>query len=195
MKKKSNIAALSTALILTVFSTLIFSSRVDAATFDNRERDIGISAGMWLEGDVYVGGIVDDYVTKDAGFLLRAFYDAYVAPKFAAGLYFNYASVTIEGGDGSTTEFGGAFKFRFLATPTIAVKPGVNIGYRQLEADESTMDADGLGVNLSVEIQIDLQNNMIFFIEPGFLSQPAGGNEDFDITWAPIMYINAGICF
>ncbi len=195
MKKTFNVAVLSTVLILTVFSILFSSSSAEAAGFENRERDIGISAGMWLEGDVYVGGIVDDYVTKDAGFLVRAFYDAYVAPKFAAGVYFNYSSVTIEDVDGSITEFGGALKYRFLATPTVAIKPGLNIGYRKLSADESTLDGDGMGANLSVEIQIQLSGDMIFFIEPGFLAQPAGGNEDFDITWAPIVYINAGICF
>jgi hypothetical protein len=195
MKKKLNITLLASVFTLIVFSTLFSYNNAEAASFENRERDIGISAGMWLEGDVYVGGIVDDYVTKDSGFLLRAFYDAYIAPKFAAGFYFNYSSVTIEGYDGSITEFGGAFKYRFLASPTVAIKPGLNFGYRKLDADESTMDADAMGVNLSVEIQIQLQGNMIFFIEPGFLAQPVGGNEDADITFAPIMYINAGICF
>jgi hypothetical protein len=151
-------------LLLIVFLTLFSYNNAEAAGFENRERNIGISAGMWLEGYVYGGGIIDDYVTKDSGFLLRAFYDAYIALKFAAGFYFNYSSVTREGYDGSITEFGGAFKYRFLASPTVAIKPGLNIGYRKLDADESTMDADDLGINLSVEIQIQLQGNMIFFI-------------------------------
>ena len=96
--------------------------------------------------------------------------------------------------DGSFIEFGIAFKPKFMVSPTVAIKPGLNIGYRKMETDESSYDAEGLGLNASVEIQFQVKG-MLFFIEPGFLSQPAGGNDNTDITFGPIGYINVGVCF
>ena len=119
-------------------------------------------------------------------------------PKFAVGAYFNYSSFTASYGgydaDADFYEFGIALKPRFILNATTAVKPGLNIGYRKLSV-EGYDDADGLGLNLSIEVQFMLEGGYVFFIDGGFLSQPAGGNDDVDITWAPIVYLAAGIVF
>lgn len=199
-----------TVSILTFFTILLFvSSDVFAQSktsnngFESKEYDLGIVLGLWLPGTIDVEGVSLD---KTAGPLFRVFADAYLMPKFAVGGYFNYSSDDVEYGNYSAAanfyEFGISLKPRFIASPVVAVKPGLNIGYRKstrerlaIEPATTETDADGLGLNLSLEIQYLIDNDYIVFFEGGFLSQPAGGNADADVTWAPIMYIAAGLCF
>lgn len=77
----------------------------------------------------------------------------------------------------------GVYKTVVFLSPTVAFKPGLNVGYRSLTSSDLNGDADGLGVNLSLELQFDA----------GFLCQPAGGNADQDITRAHIIYGAGGI--
>lgn len=152
------------------------------------------------------GGTIDIEgieVDKDPGLLFRAFADSYVVPKFAVGCFFNYSSVTLSYGtesvDGDFYEFGIAMKPRFFLSPVVAVKPGLNIGYRKgsIESYSPGMDTetDGLGVNMSVEFQYLMDNDYILLFEGGFLTQPTGGNDDASVTWAPIPYFSIGLCF
>ncbi len=170
-----------------------------AKSFEEKNFDIGIGAGMWFPGTIDIEGTDVD---KTGGLLARVFADAYLMPKFAVGAYLNYSSSELEYGgedvDFTMYEFGVALKPRFLLSPSIALKPGLNIGYRYTEVDITApidTSADGLGLNLSVELQFLLDGGYIFFIEGGFLSQPAGGTDDVDVTWAPIMYLAGGIVF
>ena len=59
----------------------------------DREYDFGVVAAYWLSGDVSVNGFDAE---KDGSFLLRAFADAYLMPKFAVGGYFNYTPYSSE---------------------------------------------------------------------------------------------------
>ena len=67
------------------------------------------------------------------------------------------------------------------------------MGYRIISSDV-TDDLDGLGINLSVELQKQLET-FVASGEIGFLSQPSGGNEDVTFEFAPIFYLGVGITF
>lgn len=180
--------ALLAAVMLAVFAAPAATAAPQDAAYE-----AGASIGIWLPGTIDIDGFDFD---KDAGFLLRAFADMYVAPKFAVGAYFNYTSSEVEGLDATSVEFGMALKPRFFLSPDISVKPGLNIGYRNSSIDIPASDnVDGLAVNLSVELQYHLGTGLIPFLDIGFLSQPTGGNSDSDVTWAPIFYINFGAAF
>lgn len=172
--------------------------------FESKQYDIGFSAGFWLPGTIT---IEDVDVDKKIGPLVRIFYDSYINPKFAVGAYFNYSSAvlsyeTLEA-DADFLEFGVALKPRFFIGPDMALKPGLNLGYRMAnrelligyESADTNTKSKGLGVNLSVELQFMQNDDYIFFIESGFLSQPTGGNSDADVTWGPILYITCGLAF
>lgn len=196
------------ALAALFLLALAFPLAAQDKGFEGKQYDIGIEGGMWFSGDITfdAGDYGSADVNKNTSLLLRAFADMYVAPKFAVGGYLNYTTGELEYGgvsaDASFYEFGIALKPRLLLSPTMALKPGLNIGYRHLERDllegessDTETSADGLGVNLSVELQFLLSGGYIFFVDGGFLSQPAGGNDDADVTWSPIIYLAAGICF
>lgn len=194
LKKILSIAFLSLMLIS---SSVINSSAAGNADLQSREYDLGIEAGIFLPGTITIEDIDLD---KDPGPLFRVFADMYVAPKFAVGAYGNYSSATLSKGDveadATMWELGVSFKPKFMINPDTALKPGLNIGYRHSSIDIDGFDpADGLGINLSVELQFAVNGGYIFFIDGGFLSQPVGGNSDADVTWPPILYICGGIAF
>jgi hypothetical protein len=156
------------------------------ASFEQKEYDIGAAAGIWFPGTIT---IEDVDVDKTAGLLVRVFGDAYLMPKFAVGAYFNYSSAQLEKNPVTTLtsnatfwELGIALKPRFVLSPTIALKPGLYIGYRNSTRDkiagfdspDTDVSADGLGLNLSVELQILLNGGYIFFSRAVFCpSRPA----------------------
>ncbi len=199
MKQIINSAVLFTALILILFPGQVTRNSAYAAHFGKRELDIAVSGGVWLDGKVKAAGTIDENITKETDFLLRVFFDFYITRKLAAGVYSHYSPVSLSSGnvnsEGSLTEIGGAFKLRFPVLPGLSVKPGLNIGYRKINSDNADLQGEALGINLGVEIQYKLQSNLILFIEPGFLTQPSGGNDNIEYTHGPIWYINAGICF
>jgi len=217
----SNLKTILTVSLATVFTVLLlipsdgFAQKsaakktvkaeepVSGGGFESRGYDFGLVLGLWLPGTIDVEGVSVD---KTAGPLFRAFADAYLMPKFAMGAYFNYSSATMEYKTVSASadfyEFGISLKPRFITSPQVAIKPGLNIGYRKStrelypgESIYAETDADGMGLNLSVEIQYLVDSDYIVFFEGGFLSQPTGGNADASVTWAPILYIAGGICF
>lgn len=173
----------------------------EKSSFDNRKYDIGFSGGAWLPGTINIEDVDAD---KEMGLLLRGIADAYLMPNFAVGVYFNYSNTPISyeslKADGWFYEYGISLKPRFMINPELAVKPGLNIGYRSLDREslypgEENTSAEGMGLNLSIEIQIPVTTDYLFFADVGFLSQPTGGNDVADVTWSPIFYLNAGLAF
>ena len=177
---------LSAAVLFCAMALAPAGADAAARSFEEKEFDIGAAAGVWLPGTI---SIEDLDLDKSAGLLVRVFGDAYLMPKFAVGAYFNYSTATLEKNsievDATFWELGIALKPRFVLSPTVALKPGLNVGYRNSNRDrvagfddpDDDLSADGLGLNLSIELQILLEGGYIFFVEGGFLSQPAGGTD------------------
>lgn len=163
-----------------------------------RSRDFGISAGYLFEGSAYFAE-ADEYSAHSAGPMLRIFYDSYLMERFAVGLYSQAAFTdlpryTTDSG-ALMVEAGFSFKPRFFVGENMALKPGLNVGYRYYLADDEYVESDGLGLNFGVELQYDRSMAVLPFLEVGFLSQPWGGNDDTDITYDPIVYLQAGVAF
>jgi len=157
--------------------------------------------------------------------MIKGFIDSYLIPKLSVGLYFQYSQTGLEeiekyeevyfdgtdwvyvdkeriikGHDASVIEIGGSFKPRFILNPNLAIKPGLNFGYRKFFFDFTADcgleldNAHGMGLNVSIEIQHLYSSTLILFSEIGFVTQPYGGKEDIThLDFGPIIYINAGI--
>lgn len=163
--------------------------QMSSTDLEGKSFDLGVSAGYWFGGNVVIQGFDVD---KDGAFLLRIFADSYLMPRFAFGGYFNFSPYSQDGIDITMFEFGAGIKPRFLLAPDVAIKPGLNIGYRFTTSDIDAAEISALGINVSVEVQKALPGLLIFG-EFGFLSQPSGGNADIEVTFAPIFYFTAGV--
>ncbi len=182
------------AIAIFMFSAFSINS---AQSFEKKSYDLGISIGNWFEGDVYVYNDDRDLVfSKEGSLLIRAFYDCYLIPKLSVGLYFNFASISFSdaASEPDMFEFGFTIKPRFFLSRDVAIKPGLNIGYRSVSSDFETTEHDAMGLNLSIELQYYINKSVkIVFLDTGFLAQPIGGNDDFTIDYDPIFYVGLGV--
>jgi hypothetical protein len=165
-------------------------------TFPARTHDFGLSAGFLFEGSAYFAE-ADEYSAHTEAVMVRIFYDRFIMEQLAFGVFgqtalTDFPRYTTDSG-ATLIEAGFSIKPRFFIGEKMAVKPGLNVGYRLYEADEEFVAGDGLGLNLGVEFQYDMGMAFLPFGEIGFLSQPWGGNEDTDITYDPILYLQVGI--
>ncbi len=185
-------------LLLPIFIFLNISVFCQVSSFSSKTADYGIAVGAWFGGEVSLADLDAD-IDKETGLLLQAFADFYLMEKLAMGVYVNYSNASFEETDETTDvfEIGGSIKPRFiLSGGSLAIKPGLQIGYRTESIDiEGAEDIMGLGVNVSVEFQFATESNITPFGVIGFLSQPAGGNDDTDVTFGPIFYLGAGVAF
>jgi hypothetical protein len=148
------------------------------------------------------GGTIDtDFgeLTKETGVVFHAFGDFYLIDKLAMGIYGNIGpSLSIAESDETATwyEIGASIKPRFVIRGgAVAIKPGLEIGYRGVTGKVFTKDIRGFAVNGSVEVQINAHSSVIPFIVLGIFSQPAGGDGETNVTFAPLFYAGAGVAF
>jgi hypothetical protein len=185
---------------LLALMALIFSMSINIfcqeSFFKNKTSDYGLAVGAWLGGEVYLE-YYDVDINKETSILLQGFADFYLIEKLAMGVYVNYSSASFEETDETATiyEFGISIKPRFiLSGGSLAIKPGIQLGYRGESVDiKGADDVKGFGVNLSIEFQFNIHSNIAPFGIIGFLSQPAGGSDDTNVTFAPIFYVGGGI--
>jgi hypothetical protein len=172
------------------------ASTPGAIDLANASYEVGIALGPWFGGTVNVDG---NDLDKDASFMLKTYYDGYLIPKLAMGVYMCWVpSITVGGSSrsGASIEFGGSIKPRFLASPTVAIKPALEIGYRNTSFGSSNVkSADGMALNFNVQAEFAVHKNVVVFGAFGFLAQPVGGNGDFDFSYAPIFFLNFGAGF
>jgi len=179
------------AITLCLFGIQIYTY---SQTSDNTslKAEIGVSAGSWFSGDVDIEGTKAE---KDGSMTLKAYADYYLAPKFAMGVFVNLLpNVKIAGEKASGSEIGVSIKPRICLGEKFVIKPALSIGYRVLNPETEGIESfKGLGVDGAVELQYYVNDKLIIYAEPGFYSQPNGGNGDFSLSWSPLGYINVGI--
>ena len=74
------------------------------------------------------------------------------------------------------------------------VRAGLILAYQMTSGDVFD-DVEGFNAGFTGEYVITLKDKKAVVIELGFTSQPAGGNADADVTWAPIFYLTVGYEF
>ena len=184
------------SMLLILSLLFLVSSTVTAQrNFINRHHDLGIAMGVLFEGEAYFA-YPNKYSAHSSAMMFRVFYDYYLMEKLSVGVYGNFAPTEFPRYDVATMyEFGVTLKPRFMVSPVIAVKPGLNLGYRMYSSGTDIVDMDGLGLNFSCEVQYDIEKTIIPFAEIGFISQPAGGNDITDVTYDPVFYLLGGVVF
>lgn len=153
--------------------------------------EIAVSAAHMTETDNLYFAEVNRYFYVGDAFIFKAeasyFFNAF-SKRFGLGFYTNLGSPWYDGfEETSMSEFGAVLKWRLYAGKIIFV-PSLYVGYRSYEGNAG----EGLGLNFSVITQYPLKN-ITPFVDIGFLSQPAGGNDATDITYAPVFIIGGGI--
>jgi hypothetical protein len=181
---------------------VVNQARTQTNDFASRDADIFATAAYLFPSSNISAGDYGITLDQDGALLGRLGADVYIIPKLSMGVYMAMGSVKL-GGEGSFAgsstsvmmmEFGGSLKGRFIVgRGAVAIKAGVNIGYRILTSDLERADkVSAFSIGPSIEVQFATGSIVAPHVEIGFLSQPAGGNEYTDITFSPIVYLGAG---
>ena len=126
--KTSKVMVIS--LLLFFFLPLLFSSAF-AGSFEDKKYEIGIAPGILFPGDVYIS-LLGENVNHNSNFLIRSYFDAYVIPQIAFGLYINYTTLNLErdlevfdmeikSSGTSILGIGVSIKPRFIISPEFAI--------------------------------------------------------------------------
>lgn len=192
MKAKKIFFLCSCALLVCVSLCLPASSFAEEPSSWN----IGIKAGVLLPGEVYVSwpGV---YVGTDAGLLLGVKAEAMVAPKLSVGFFFQHGSTTLTDYNETANidTLGGTIKAHFTQAGGIQIRPGIAIGYQTISSSAFSEDISGLDVGGLIEVAFPTEKGKAITAELGFITQPAGGNSDTDVTFGPIFYLTIGYEF
>jgi hypothetical protein len=188
---------LTTALCLA--GLLFVSTHVTYAQtndFASRDVDLVLTAAFLLPSDNISAEDYNIMLHQNGTFLGRLAVDFYLFPKMSMGVYTSVSPVSYGESDETATvlDFGGSLKGRFfIARGAVAVKAGVNIGYRYITSKLKYADGvSGFSIGPSIEVQFATGSNIAPHIEIGFLSQPAGGNKYTNVTFPPIFYVGGG---
>ncbi len=156
--------------------------------------DFGVKAGYLFDGEVYLAEF-DHAFDTDPGFMLTATADALLSERLCGGAY---ALVAFSGAyDESATiyDLGLSLKARFPAGIT-EIRVGPVLAYQVVSVESGSFDdSTGLNVGAVFDLLYPVSDTLDGIFELGFISQPAGGNDDTDATFAPIIYLAAGLGF
>jgi len=178
------------SVIAILLMVLVSTSAVQA---QKQSWNMNIKGGIMLPGTVTVEGYDAD---TDMGWIGNLAFDALLAEKISMGGYFFYSGVTAEGSDegANILGIGGTIKARFTLKGGTQIRPGLILAY-QITSGDVFDDVNGLDVGFTAEVVFPLKDFNAIVAEIGFTSQPSGGNEYVDVTWAPIFYLTLGYEF
>jgi hypothetical protein len=179
--------------ILVIVITLVLFGSVAQA--QKQSWNWNLKGGIMLPGTVSVEGFDAD---TELGWIVNTAFDAMVAEKLSMGGYFFYSGITeAESGESlgaNVMSIGGTLKGRFALRGGTQLRPGVIFAY-QITTGDAFDDINGLNVGFTFEAAFPLKDFNAIVAEIGFTSQPSGGNEDVNVTWAPIFYLTVGYEF
>jgi hypothetical protein len=149
----------------------------------------GVTAGALMSGDVYIDG---HHAHSDAGILLQGTVDSLIASGFSVGLYGLHANSEVKNSDVGVYSLGGTLKKQFGDSSGPQFRLGLELGYQVLDPEKGH-GMKGLNVGAQAEATLPVGARMNLLLQLGFISQPAGGNDDVELTFGPILYLAAGL--
>jgi len=175
-----------TCLIICIFSSVSFAEESDSF--------VSVKAGMLMEGEMY-SDPPDQYFDTDSGFMLQVNLETMLAEKMSAGVFYQRANTASLDESVTISTYGVNLKAHVANKPNVKIRPGIAIGYQTMTGAGIEDDITGLDIGGFIELLFPNIAGQNVLAEVGFISQAAGGNKDADVTFAPIMYVLAGVSF
>lgn len=153
---------------------------------------IGAGPGIAFGGSIDVEGTEIDTAPS---WLLDFYADAILVPAFSMGAFFTLSSMPVDEDameDADAASFlsvGLSLKGRIRLSRAVRLRPGLLLGYNSISHDVLDDASAGLNVGLQVDVAIALSDQVALVPRFGFFSQPAGGNDDVELTFAPHPYL------
>lgn len=191
---------MNSRLILFISSALLFVSMNIFAVegISGRTWDVGFHIGPIFEGAVNVDPPDEEFDT-DGGFLWGIDLDGYTGERLSMGLRIlgtsvdlsEYSDVTLQ-----ITSINGTIKGHIPLGVKSEFRPGFIVGYNSITPDGTDLDdSAGLNLGLAAGYAYKINPRSCITAEFSFLSQVTGGGDDYDLTFAPIPFLQLGYEF
>lgn len=162
---------------------------------ETSESSISLKAGLLMEGEVYANP-PDQFFGTDSGLMLQFNLETMLAKKMSAGVFYLRANTGVYGESATINTYGITLKAHLNPDKSVKIRPGIAFGYQKIGIDATNSeDVTGLDIGAFIEILFSSMGGYNVVTELGIISQPAGGNTDIDLTFAPIVYLTGGVSF
>lgn len=156
----------------------------------------GIKGGIITPGTVYLNDNFE--IDTDLSYSVGGFLDYRLAPKLTGGLAIDFNNISLFEVSNTLLDMG--FTLKALVgsnTGRITFKPGIGFGFglgisSDLEDVEGSKYFTGRAIT---EVAIALRGKTSLLIEGNLYFSPAGGNDEYDITFGPMFLIRGGFAF
>jgi len=175
--------------LLFLLFCIIFTNQVIAD-----ESNVSIKAGLLMEGEMYADP-PDEYYDTDSGLMFQLNLETMLAEKLSAGVFYLRASTGAYEEKATINTYGVTLKAHINRNSNVRIRPGIAIGYQTIDLGFGGDDITGLDIGGFIEVAFSKIGENDLIAELGFITQPAGGNKDSDVTFGPILYITGGMSF
>lgn len=171
---------------------------VSAQAQTKQSWDLGASAGVLFPGEMYYDGYMfEGEIETEASIVSHFYADAWLGENLSMGAFVLLGSIEHDWSSDNAflTTFGMALKGRFfLPFGGAQLRPGLTLGYQVIDPDISGVDeVTGFDVGAVLEVVVPFSERIAGVTQLSFISQPAGGNDDADVTFSPIMFLSFGV--
>jgi hypothetical protein len=181
--------------LLIIVSFILFAGTIYSQEMPS-SYSVNFKGGLFMTGPGkpnYGGNKFDLKVSP----LIKADLDGILVPKLSMGLFLLYTPMKAKDYDKNSNLFsvGMTIKPRFTLGDVAQIRPGIAIGYNHIKNDDMDDPSNGLNIGFQIEVSKMIQENLGIVGELGFVSQPVGGDGNYDLTFPPIFYICFGVEF
>ena len=184
-------------LLRVIFATFFIAGLSASASMgsdlETKDTSFNFQAGLFSPGAFWV----DDYeADTDMSFGLSGGLDYKLGEKISGGAVL--AMNNFSGYDDSAimVEIGFLIKAWIgMKDSNLLFRPGFGLSYGKLGKVGPADASDYLVINGLIELVIQTESNLNWLVTIGITGAPAGGNNDYDMTYGPGFVLKGGLVF
>lgn len=152
---------------------------------------LGGAVALLLPGEVTVQGTGAGTST---GVTARLQGDYFLGPRLSVAGLVQASSFEVEGYGSTVIGLGVGLSVHFGQADQMHLRGTLGLQYQVSSSDAGGGSFEGLGVPLNVDLVFPSAGSELY-ATVGFITQPSGGNADYEVTWGPIFYAGVGGAF
>ncbi len=165
-----------------------------AADIRNAQTTFGVKGGIIGSADYYIG---DFWYGSEMSYSFGGFLDYKLGPRILGGAYFDYSAVSdVYESNSSLIEIGGTLKAMvFTGNENLTFRPMVALGYGAVGEIDIYAASSHLMLKGGLEMVYTIPSGMSVLGEVLIGGSVDGGNDNFAMTFGPMVYVRGGLVF
>jgi len=177
----------------TFFLIMFMSAAIFGQSILIDETTFGVKGGIVTGGTLWVEDFSDDIGTSYA---LNGFVDYRLAEKLIGGISLDIIGISSFEESEQLISFNMNLKAQiYMKENNLLIRPGLSFGYGKLSAPRGSDDSSQLVMGAGVEFSFPSKTARNYLFDIGIIGSPVGGNDDYDITFEPIIFLRGGMLF